>query len=157
MNHRPPALEEEEEEESISSRIGASHLRPTYPDTSATGGLACGSRGPAEGGPAVLLPPRRRLAGVPGGAVGADGVEVPVVLLWVVQVVRGADVGRLLRHGRRRRGGAEEGGHRERPRAGDHHRRRCHGYSLHRNEVVAHARWCAFKLWWWYGSYIIYS
>jgi hypothetical protein len=82
-----------------------------YLDAAAASVLAPGPGGPAEGGPTVLLAPRQRVVLVPPGAVGADAVQVPAVLRRVVQVVRGAHVGRGLRrrHGRE---GAEEGGHR---------------------------------------------
>ncbi|KAG0530414.1 hypothetical protein BDA96_05G184300 [Sorghum bicolor] len=107
-------------------RDGRPRRAVRHPDALAAGGLPLLPRGPAEGRPAVLLPPRQRLAGVPGGAVGADGVEVPVVLLRVVVVVRRPHVRRLLRrrHGRHR--AQHDGGHhqRRRPSSGDHHRRR---------------------------------
>nr|ACR36036.1 unknown [Zea mays] len=95
-----------------------------HPYALAAGGLALLPGGPAEGRPAVLLPPRQRLVGVPRGAVRAHAVQVPPVLRRVVQVVRRPHVRRLLRrrHGRHR---AEHARHRQRrPSSGDHHRRR---------------------------------
>lgn len=79
-----------------------------YPQALATGVAAGRADGAAEGGPAVLLPPGQGLIGVPRRAVGANTVQVPVILSRVVVVVRRPDVGRLLRAGRR--GDAEQHG-----------------------------------------------
>ena len=103
----------------------------SYPEALAAGGLAGGAGGPAEGGPAVLGAPGQGHAGVPGGAVGAGPVEVPVDLLGAVEVVGGAHVGRRLRrrHGRR---GAQQ------------HRRQRHtssGHRRHRRGCVCSGQW----------------
>ena len=58
-----------------------------YPQASATGVSASGAGGAAEGGPSVLAAPGVGLVGVPSGAEGADGHQVPVVLPRIVVVI----------------------------------------------------------------------
>ena len=88
-------------------------LRPRarvgHPDAPPAGRLAAGACRAAERRPAVLGPPRERLAGVPGGAVGAHGggAQIPAVLSWAVVVVGRPDVARLLRRGSRGTGAQE--------------------------------------------------
>ena len=79
----------------------------TYLEAAAAGRLAVRAGGAAERRPAVLGPPRERLAGVPGGAVGAHGAQVPAVLSRAVVGVGRPDVARLLRRGGRGTGAKE--------------------------------------------------
>lgn len=51
----------------------------------------------AERSPSVLLPPWQGLTGIPSRAVCTDGVEVPVVLSRIVDIVCGTNIRCLLR------------------------------------------------------------
>lgn len=91
-------------------------------DTLATRVSAPRTSRSTEGGPSILLAPRQRFVGIPCGTICAHFVQVPVVLLWVVIMIRGSHVGCFLcsSHGR---GSAEERHHHECSRSGDprHH------------------------------------
>ena len=69
----------------------------TYLEAAAAGRLAVRAGGAAERRPAVPLPPHQRHVGVPRRAEDAGDSQVPVDLLWVVQVVRRRHAARLLR------------------------------------------------------------
>lgn len=60
-----------------------------YPQALPAGIAAGRPDGSAEGGPRILASPRERLIPVPGGAEGAHCIQIPPVLLRVVEMVCG--------------------------------------------------------------------
>lgn len=68
----------------------------THPQALAAGSLTTRTSRSTKGGPTILAPPRVRLIGVPRGAIGTHGSQIPIILLRIVEMVGGAYVRRAL-------------------------------------------------------------
>ncbi|KAF4354374.1 hypothetical protein G4B88_015018 [Cannabis sativa] len=91
----------------------------SYSQAFAASLLATRADGSAEGSPAILLAPSQGLVGVPSGTECTHLEQVPVIILWIVQMVCCSNIARTL--SRCTNHHCTHHHHRHRPRLPHHH------------------------------------